>query len=184
MDPPGELRRSFSGRRSGSSRRQGLRKSSLSITRLGTICPFSIRDSVEPETRERAWSWLCVIPRDSRTCRMRCPIFSTIAWFGHFWKSCRSSPRSSRNSGGGIRNSVFGVSRRRHRRQFPAWVRYCTSPQVLQRITSRSMSASNPNTPLMKVGNPLCNALSSLSGWPRARLSRRSRPPRQHVQPE
>src|SRR6202166_1034121 len=73
---------------------------------------------------------------------MRCPIFSTVSRFGHFSKSCRSSPGSSCGSGGGIRNSTLGGSRRRHRRQFPARVRYCTSPQVLQRMTSRSRSIS------------------------------------------
>src|SRR5580704_476557 len=75
---------------------------------------------------------------------MRCPMFSTVSRFGHFSKSCRSSPGSSCGSGGGIRNSTFGGSKRRHRRQFPVRVRYCTSPQVLQRITSRSRSTSTP----------------------------------------
>src|SRR5215472_11522277 len=73
---------------------------------------------------------------------MRWPIFSTVSRFGHFSKSCRSSPGSSWGSGGGIKNSTFGGSKRRHRRQFPVRVRYCTNPQVLQRITSRSMSIS------------------------------------------
>src|SRR5271167_2109389 len=73
---------------------------------------------------------------------MRWPIFSTVSRFGHFSKSCRSSPGSSCGSGGGIRNSTFGGSKRRQRRQFPVRVRYCTSPQVLQRITSRSRSTS------------------------------------------
>src|SRR5580693_3033549 len=113
-----------------------------SVPRLGVICPLSIRDRYDRETRERAWSWLCVIPRDSRNCRMRWPIFSTVSRFGHFSKSCRSSPGSSCGSGGGIRNSTLGGSKRRHRRQFPVRVRYCTSPQVLQRITSRSRSIS------------------------------------------
>src|SRR5580658_9292195 len=113
-----------------------------SVPRLGVICPLSIRDRYDRDTRERAWSWLWVIPRDSRNCRMRWPIFSTVSRFGHFSKSCRSSPGSSCGSGGGIKNSTFGGSRRRHRRQFPARVRYCTSPQVLQRITSRSRSIS------------------------------------------
>src|SRR5579863_7681857 len=113
-----------------------------SVPRLGVICPLSIRDKYERDTRERACSWLCVMPRDSRNCRMRWPIFSTVSRFGHFSKSCRSSPGSSCGSGGGIKNSTFGGSRRRHRRQFPVRVRYCTSPQVLQRITSRSRSIS------------------------------------------
>src|SRR4029077_3625270 len=41
-----------------------------------------------------------------------------------------------------MRNSTLGGRKRRHRRQFPVRVRYCTSPQVLQRITSRSRSMS------------------------------------------
>src|SRR5579871_3372538 len=73
---------------------------------------------------------------------MRCPIFSTVSRFGHFSNNCRSSPGSSCGSGGGIRNSTFGGSKRTHRRQLPVRVRYCTNPQVLQRITSRSMSIS------------------------------------------
>src|SRR5580692_2044685 len=73
---------------------------------------------------------------------MRCPIFSTVSRLGHFSKSCRSSPGSSCGSGGGIKNSTLGGSKRKQRRQFPVRVRYCTSPQVLQRITSRSRSTS------------------------------------------
>src|SRR5260370_30405815 len=113
-----------------------------SVPRLGVICPLSIRERYDRETRRRAWSWLCVNPPDSRNCRIRCPIFSTVSRLGHFSKSCRSSPGSSCGSGGGIRNSTFGGNRRKHRRQFPVRVRYCTSPQVLQRITSRSRSTS------------------------------------------
>src|SRR5882762_8168695 len=105
-----------------------------SVPRLGVIWPLSIRDRYDRETRERAWSWLCVIPRDSRNCRMRCPIFSTVSRFGHFSKSRRSSPGSSCGSGGGIRNSTFGGSKRRHRRQFPCG--------LVQRITSLSRSKS------------------------------------------
>ena len=73
---------------------------------------------------------------------MRCPIFSTVSRFGHFSKSCLSSPGSSCCSGGGMRYSRRGGSRRRQRRQLPTRVRYCTSPHTLQRMTSRSNSAS------------------------------------------
>src|SRR3974390_438984 len=69
-------------------------------------------------------------------------MFSTVSRFGHFWKSWRSSPGKSCCGAGGIRNSTFGGSILTHRRQFPVRVRYCTSPQVLQRMTSRSSSTS------------------------------------------
>jgi len=63
-----------------------------SVPRLGVICPLSIRDKYERETRERACSWLCVMLRDSRNCRIRWPMFSTVSRFGQFSNSWRSSP--------------------------------------------------------------------------------------------
>src|ERR1700689_88212 len=67
-------------------------------------------------------------------------MFSTVSRFGHFSKSCRSSPGNSCGAGGGIRNSTFGGSMCRQRRQTSFLVRYCTKPHVLQRVTSRSSS--------------------------------------------
>jgi hypothetical protein len=58
-----------------------------SVPRLGVICPLSMRDKYERETRERACSWLCVMPRDSRNCLMRWPMFSTVSRFGQFSNS-------------------------------------------------------------------------------------------------
>ena len=51
--------------------------------------PLEVRGvaRAERETRARNWSWLCVIPHDSRNCWIRRPIFSTVSRFGHFSKS-------------------------------------------------------------------------------------------------
>ena len=105
-----------------------------------SICPLSILERYERETRDRAWSWLCVIPRDSRNCRIRWPMFSTVSRFGQFSKSWRSSPGKSCGEGVGITNVTFGGRSRRQRRQLPVRVRYCTNPHTWQRITSRSIS--------------------------------------------
>src|ERR1700674_622825 len=80
------------------------------------------------------------MPRDSRSWRIRWPMFSTVSRFGHFSKSCRSSPGNSCGAGGGTRNSTFGGSMCRQRLQKSFLVRYCTKPHVLQRVTSRSSS--------------------------------------------
>ncbi len=66
-----------------------------SVPRLGVICPLSIRDKYDRETRERACSWLCVMLRDSRNWRIRWPMFSTVSRFGQFSNSWRSSPGKS-----------------------------------------------------------------------------------------
>jgi len=56
------------------------------------------------DTFERDCSWLCVMLRDSRSWRIRCPMFSTVSRLANF--SCvGSAPVSSATSGGGIRNS-------------------------------------------------------------------------------
>src|SRR5579862_9414495 len=81
-------------------------------------------------------------------------MFSTVSRLGHFSKSCRSSPGSSCETGGGIRNSTFGGSILKQRRQTSFMVRYCTNPHALQRITSRSISR-RPLLPLLSdTGNP------------------------------
>src|SRR5271154_5213071 len=110
------------------------------VPRLGVICPLSTRERYERDTRDRAWSWLWVMPRVSRNWRMRCPMFSTVCAFGQCSKSCRSSPGSSWAAGGGISYCARGGSIRRQRRQLSVFVRYCTSPHTLQRITSLSFS--------------------------------------------
>src|SRR4029077_14072769 len=81
-------------------------------------------------------------------------MFSTVSRFGHFSKSCRSSPGNSCGAGGGIKNSTLGGSMCRQRRQTSFLVRYCTKPHVLQRVTSRSSSAE----PLLTV---LSNTVAS-----------------------
>src|SRR5579862_3331639 len=91
-----------------------------SVPRLGVICPLSILERYERETRERAWSWLCVMPRDSRNWRMRWPIFSTVSRFGQFSNSWRSSPGKSVGDGVGMTNVTFGGNKRRQRRQLPS----------------------------------------------------------------
>src|SRR5580704_2481443 len=125
-----------------------------SVPRLGVIWPLSMRERYERETRERACSWLCVMPRDSRNWRIRWPIFSTVSRLGHFSKACRSSPGISCDTGGGIRNSTFGGSIRKQRRQISFVVRYCTNPHALQRITSRSISSRSLLPLLSDTGNP------------------------------
>src|SRR5271170_5171646 len=70
---------------------------------------------------------------------MRWPIFSTVSRLANF-SGVASALVSSGGAGGGIRNSKRWGNARTHRRQFPVRVRYCTSPQVLQRMTSLSIS--------------------------------------------
>src|SRR5262249_37195110 len=52
---------------------------------------------------------------------------------------------------GGIRNSTFGGSMRKQRRQLPTRVRYCTNPQTLHRMTSRSGSTTELVLVLVKL---------------------------------
>src|ERR1700759_1008961 len=110
-----------------------------SVPRLGVICPLSMRDRYERETFDRDCSWLCVIERDSRSWRIRWPIFSTVSRFANFSLDA-AALASSDGAAVGIINSNRWGSARTQRRQLPVRVRYCTSPQVLQRITSRSIS--------------------------------------------
>src|SRR2546422_3257986 len=85
-----------------------------SVPRLGVICPLSIRERYDRETRERACNWLCVMLRDSRNCRMRCPMFSTVSWLGHLSGPACSPACASGGAGGGMRNSSL---RRRPKRR-------------------------------------------------------------------
>src|ERR1700744_5697240 len=110
-----------------------------SVPRLGVICPLSMRDRYERETFDRHCNWLCVIDRASRSWRMRWPIFSTVSRFANFSLAV-SALASSDGAAVGIMNSSRWGSARTQRRQLPVRVRYCTNPQVLQRITSRSIS--------------------------------------------
>lgn len=67
-------------------------------------------------------------------------MFSTVSRFGQSSNSCRSSPGMSCCEGVGMTKVTFAGNKRKQRRQLSVRVRYCTSPQTLQRTTSRSMS--------------------------------------------
>src|SRR5215472_17446695 len=67
-------------------------------------------------------------------------MFSTVCWLTNF-SDAVSATASSAGAGGGIMNSRRWGNARTQRRQFPVRVLYCTSPHVLQRITSRSISS-------------------------------------------
>src|ERR1051325_7043024 len=66
-------------------------------------------------------------------------MFSTVFWLANL-SVTGSAPACASGSAWGIRNSSRCGSARTHRRQLPVRVRYCTKPQVLQRMTSRSIS--------------------------------------------
>src|SRR5208282_5355147 len=149
-----------------------------SVPRLGVIWPLSIRERYERETRERACSWLWVIPRVSRNWRMRCPMFSTVCAFGQCSKSCRSSPGSSCAAGGGIRYCTRGGSIRRQRRQLSVLVRYCTSPHTLQRMTSRSLSAPFSGACVAWASDTWTSLIPPASGWEATHLRGRQKPAR------
>src|SRR5690348_12337782 len=124
-----------------------------SVPRLGVICPLSMRERYERETRDFACSWLCVIPRDSRNWRMRWPIFSTVSRFGQSSPDCASRVASC-GDGVGMTNVTREGSRRTQRRQLSVFVRYCTSPQTLQRTTSRSISEILSSAFFSPTGHP------------------------------
>src|ERR1700691_2709115 len=92
---------------------------------------------------------------------MRWPIFSTVSRLANF-SGVASALVSSGGAGGGIRNSKRWGNARTQRRQLPVRVRYCTSPQVLQRMTSRSIS-NEFNVSFSSCRDTRCSSLT-LSG--------------------
>src|SRR5579864_6024899 len=73
-------------------------------------------------------------------------MFSTVSRLGQSSSNCRSLPGKSCAEGVGMTNVTFEGNRRTQRRQLSVRVRYCTSPQTLQRTTSRSISEPASST--------------------------------------